>query len=874
MDSWHTQTVKNVFLNLQTSENGLTNQEAQRRLKQYGYNKLIEKKKRTALKILLEQFASPLVILLIIATAISAFLELLTDAIAIGLIIVINALLGFYQEYKAEKAIEALKKYTVSKVLIIRNNETIQEDAENIVPGDIVLLEEGSRIPADLRLIETINLETDEASLTGESTPIEKITDPIKDAPVADRKNMAFLGTLVSYGRGKGIVVSTGMLTEFGKIASLVQEAEEPTPLQRKLKKFSKQLGILIAVIAAVIFVVGYFRQIEHIELLLTSISLAVAAVPEGLPAVTTITLSIGVQRLSKKNSIMKRLAAVEALGSVTVIAADKTGTMTSNEMTVKKIWAAHKIIDVTGTGFNPEGKFLLNKQEIDPKNEGALENLMKIGELCNDSILKHDKDWHIIGDPTEGALRVLTIKAGLKYDYKRLDEIPFSSERKKMTTVYNIKEENIAFSKGGPEIVLEMCDKIYPNRTLDKEDKEKILKAFAEFAQNGLRVLGFAYKHLPAKYEKNKIEEHMTFVGLSGMIDPARKETIESIKLCKEAGIRTIMITGDHVLTAKAVAKEVGIIGEALSGEEIDKLSDKELSNKLDIVNVFARISPEHKRRIVDLLRQKGHVASVTGDGVNDAPALKKADIGVAMGIKGTDVSKEAADMILLDDNFATIVKAIEEGRGIYDNIKKFVRFLLSANFGEVMIISLAMFLALPLPLLPIHLLWINLVTDGFPALALGVDPKEKDIMKRKPRDPKEGILSRSWVFIFAVAILSTIAALSTFILGLPDGIEKARTMALTTVIFFELFLVFNVRSEEKGFFRMNPLENKKLLVAVIASIILQLLVIYLPFLEPLFKTDPLSLNEWMIVLFFSSFAFLALPEIFIKKLGSKLNF
>jgi len=869
MENWHTITAEEAIKKLNSSENGISRTEAGLRLKKYGPNMLISKSQRNALKILIEQFTSPLVILLIVAIIISVFLENLTDALAISAIVVMNAILGFHQEYKAERAVEALKKLTVSKVLVLRKGEIFEENSISLVPGDVIVLEEGNRVPADVRLIETINMQTNEASLTGESTPIEKIVEPIKDVPVADRKNMAFMGTLVTYGRGKGIVVATGMSTEFGKIAKLVQQREEPTPLQIKLSRFSKQLGIIIVAIAAVLFAIGIFRQQPLFLMFLTAVSLAVAAIPEGLPAVTTLTLTIGVQRMLKRNTIVKRLASVEALGSVTVICADKTGTMTSNQMTVKKIWVSNKLIDVTGVGFEPKGKFLLNNKEIDPKKEGSLENLIKVAYLCNNAVVKKDGGWHILGDPTEGALKVLSMKAGLKYNFKRINEIPFSSERKKMTTIYDVKGDKVAFSKGAPEVVLDMCDKIYPNRTLSKEDKAKILKVFQNMAANGLRTLGFAYRNLPDKYDLKKVEFGMTFVGLAGMIDPPTKETISAVKSCKDAGIRVVMITGDHALTAKAVAKEIGLTGDILSGEEIEKLKDEELEKMLDNVNIFARVSPEHKLRIVDLLRKKGNIVAVTGDGVNDAPALKKANIGVAMGIKGTDVAKEASDMILTDDNFSSIVAAVDEGRGIYDNIKKFIRYLLAANLGEVMLVSIAMFLFLPLPLLPIQLLWLNLITDGVPALALGVDPKEEGIMKRKPRGANESILHNELIFMLVGGFANFISSFVAFLLFLPYGEILARTAAFSTMTIFELFFVFNCRSETKSIFRKSPLTNKKLLVAVTISVLLQIAIVQFAFLDVIFDTEPLSISQWIMVMGLASVGFLVLPEIFIKRLG-----
>ncbi|MHA1873993.1 MAG: cation-translocating P-type ATPase, partial [Candidatus Heimdallarchaeaceae archaeon] len=555
---------------------------------------------------------------------------------------------------------------------------------------------------------------------------------------------------------------------------------------------------------------------------------------------------------------------------------ADKTGTMTTNEMTVRKIWVSGKIIDVTGVGFEPKGEFFLNKNRLDPKKEGSLSLLLKISLMCNDSVLKERPEWHVIGDPTEGALKVLALKGGIKESYSRVDEIPFSSERKRMTTIHKFNNEYIAYTKGAPETILKICDKIYINKKLTKREKEKILKIVKEFATKGFRVLAFAYKELERNYSLKSVEKKMTFIGLAAMIDPPRKETAKAIALCKKAGIKVIMITGDHQLTAKAIGAEVGLIGKSLTGEELDEMNDKELKEIVEDVVIFARVSPQHKIRIIEALRARGHIIAMTGDGVNDAPALKKADIGVAMGIKGTDVAKEAADIILMDDNFSTIVSAVEEGRGIYDNIKKFVRFLLAANFDELATVTVPILMSLrditgkiAIPYLPIHILWINLITDGIPALALSVDPKEPNIMKRPPRNPKKGIISGFLFFIIAASILNFFASFIVFLLELQTtgNLIKARTMAVTTTILFEMFFVFNCRSEKKGIFRLNPLTNKKLLVSVIISILLQLIIIYVPFFQEMFHFTALNLKDWMNIILFSSLGLLAIPEILIRK-------
>lgn len=867
---WHTMDVKDVMKNLETSEKGLDHEEADLRLKEYGLNRFSTKKRRTNLIIFLEQFKSFLVLLLIIATIISIFLRMYLNAAAIGLIIILNALLGFYQEYKAEKAIEELKKLIVSKVTVIREGEHHEVSTDKIVPGDIVLLEDGNRVPADIRLMEVSNLKTDESMLTGESAPVIKDAKLINDVQMPDRNNMVFMGTLIEYGRGKGIVVSTGMRTEMGKIAGLVQQQEEENLLQKKLEDFGKSLGIIVMIIAFIIFIIGILREEEPFNMFLIAMSLAVAAVPEGLPAVVTLTLAIGTQKMLKRNVAIKKLAAVESLGSVTVICADKTGTMTTNEMTVRKIWVPSKIIEVTGVGFEPKGNFLINGKKLGSLPEDV-KLLLEIGDVCNDSVLKKGNEWKIIGDPTEGALKVLARKAGIKTECSREKEIPFSSDRKIMTTTHKINKKYFAYSKGAPEQILKIC------KNLGKEEKEKIIRIVHEFASNGLRVLAFSYKELREDYKIESVEKDMTFVGLAAMIDPPRKETKEAIKLCKQAGIKVIMITGDHKLTAKAVASEIGLYGKSITGEELENMNEDELEKVVDDVVVFARVSPEHKLRIVDALKKKGHIVAVTGDGVNDAPALKRAEVGIAMGLKGTDVAKEGADMILLDDNFSTIVFAVKEGRRVYDNIKKFVRFLLSSNFGELFLVIAAVLLGLPMPLLPLQILWINIITDSFPALSLGTELAEKDIMKRKPRDPKESILHSSLPFILFTSFLSFLSALCVFFwelfighsLGLPAIFveQKARTMAFTTSIMFELFFALNCRSEKKSVFSINPLTNKKLVISIIVSIILQFFVIYVPFLQAVFGTVPLGFWDWIKIFIFSCVGFFVFPQIFMRK-------
>ncbi|MEE9406319.1 MAG: HAD-IC family P-type ATPase, partial [Candidatus Aenigmarchaeota archaeon] len=759
-DKWHTLSSDNVKKKLGTSGKGLSKGDAKKRLEKHGLNKLPEKKRVEPLSIFASQFKSFLIFILIVATAISFLIGEYLDGWVILVILIANAALGFVQEYKAEKALMALKQLAVPQATVRRDGKLFVVPATEIVPGDVVVLEEGEKIPADCRLISVSELTMDESMLTGESTPVHKDVRAVGDVPVADRKCMAFMGTIVSYGRAEALVTSTGLGTEIGKIAGMLKGPEETTPLQKRLSNFGRWLGAIILIVIAVIFSLQMLRGGDMAEMFVTAIALAVAAVPEGLPAVVTITLAIGVSIMARKNSLIRRLATVETLGSTTVVCADKTGTMTTNEMTVQKLWVNGKHVEVTGLGFEPKGTF----RGASAKDKG-MRLLSEIAAFCNNSTLQHiDEKWKILGDPTEGALMVMAAKAGVKPDmkgYERLKEIPFSSERKMMSTVYKTPKGRLAYVKGAPEVVLERCTNIYGGARMDKKEKEEVLKSFDSMAKEGLRVLGLAYRTVKAG-EKN-VEKGLTFVGLAGMIDPPREEVKDAIKMLAGAGMRTVMITGDHKITALAIARKLGLVenhkGQVLEGKEMEGMGDKKLDSLVGGVNVYARVSPEHKVRILEALKRIGNIVAMTGDGVNDAPALKKADIGVAMGLRGTDVSREASDMVLLDDNFATIARAVEEGRGIYDNIRKFVRFLLAANTGEIMVVALAVFAGLPLPLLAIQILWMNLLTDGLPAVALSFDPKSKDVMERPPRKPKEGILHGTVDFIIATGIITAIA-------------------------------------------------------------------------------------------------------------------
>ena len=887
--AWHSKKSEEVLSDLRADQNGLSREEAERRLKEFGYNELKEKKRVTPLQIFLAQFKDIFVIMLLIATAISFLIGETVDALTIAVIVILNSIVGFVQEYRSEKAMEAMKKLTAPKARIMRDGTEAMIDAREIVPGDIILLEAGDRVPADGRLLEVVDLKADEAVLTGESTDVTKDLGVVKEeTSVADRKNSVFMATHMTYGRGKAVVTSTGMNTEFGKIAEMVQTMEtEETPLKQKLAGFAKKLGIIIVVLCAVIFALelyeifalGVTNGLDAIANIInafeTSIALAVSAVPEGLPAVVTVSLALGARELAKRNAIIRKLSSAETLGATTYICSDKTGTLTKGEMTVRKIYVNGKTIDVTGAGYESKGEFLVDGNSINLKENPELELMLRANTLNANA---YYDGTHVIGDTTEGALIVAAAKAGIaKKDteevYPRVHEIPFTSERKRMTTAHKTPEGKlVAYVKGAPEMVLERSTHVLKDGKVKKftaEEKKEILAINERMANAALRVLGTAYKDLPAdaakKFDDEDYESNLVFLGLSGMIDPPRDEAKEANDRCREAGIKTVMITGDHKLTAVAIAKELEMLhsDKVLTGAELDKLSDEEFENIVGEVSVYARVSPEHKLRIVKALKKKGEIVAMTGDGVNDAPALKQADIGVAMGITGTDVTREAADMVLADDNFATIVNAVEGGRSIYDNIRKFSFFLLRSNFDELLVIGSFALLGLELPLTAGMILWINLVTDGGPALALTMDPPEGDVMKRPPRDPKEGILHGRIASILATFITQFIGTgvvfyVSYYMLGRP--IEEARAMAFVQATLQELVIVWNCRSEKHNAFKVGFRSNKFLLVAVLVSVILTVIIPY----TYLFGTAPLDLIDWLVILPFSLSGFLILPEIF----------
>jgi Ca2+-transporting ATPase len=870
---------------LETSETGLTEEEARRRLQEFGPNELKEARRTTPLEILARQFTSLLVVILLAAAVISFLLHEPTDAIIIASIVVLNAVLGFVQEYRAEKAIEALKRLAAPKARVVRGDKEAIVPARDLVPGDIVLLEAGDRVAADARLVEVVNLTIEEAILTGESVPSPKIVEVLpENTPLADRENTAYSGTTVTYGRGTGVVTATGMETEFGKIAEHIQGApEELTPLQQRLKSLGVVLGIFAVVVCIVLLAIQVLAGKELLESFLIAVALAVSAVPEGLPAVVTVALALGVRRMSTRNAIVRRLASVETLGSTTVICSDKTGTLTKDEMTVKKAYVDGRFFEITGSGYEPQGEFLEEGGAVDPGQEESLALLLTTGCLCNSASLEDGDGWSIIGDPTDGALLTLAAKAGLWRDqlleeHRAVDEIPFDSRRKRMTTIHERDGKRVAYVKGAPEILVGLTSGVHKNGevvSLSEEERGRILGVVSAMASEALRVLALAYREVSPELEVSTevTERDLVFVGLVGMMDPPRQEVNEAIAKCKGAGIRVKMITGDHRLTARAIAREVGMLeegGRVITGSELDDLSDEEFEAQVEDIAVFARTSPSHKVKVLEALKKRGHIVAMTGDGVNDAPAVKRADIGVSMGIKGTDVTREASDIVLADDNFATIVKAIEEGRGIYANIRKFIRLLLSTNLDEILLVVGAILMGLPLPMLPIQVLWVNLISDGLPALALSFDPYDPDIMKRKPRGPKEGIFHGMLLFILAAAVVDFVVEMillvywkNTAFVSLP----KLRTMIFTSTVLFELFFVFNCRSESRSVFRSNPFENWKLVLAVVVSFLGQLAVIYVPFLQNLFRTEPLGLSEWLIILAMSSTGLLILPEVFMRR-------
>lgn len=870
---------------------GLTEDEAALRRKEAGWNELSEGKRISPITLLLNQFKDFMVLVLMGATLVSGLLGEYLDAITIIAIILLNGLLGFIQEFRAERSLRALKQLSAPSAKVIRNGKSMLVPARELVPGDIVQLESGDRIPADLRMLQTSSCDVEESALTGESVPVSKHSRPIHSAevPLGDMKNMGFMGTMVTRGTAKGMVIRTGMDTEMGKIADLIQNTDaQETPLQHRLEQLGKILILVALALTVLVVVAGILHGQPAVAMFLAGVSLAVAAIPEGLPAIVTIALALGVQRMIKRKAIVRKLPSVETLGCASIICSDKTGTLTQNKMTVTRLWIGGRELQVTGEGYEPSGSILAGKHPADLKNDEMLHKLLQGAALCNNAEIalaeadgtrgkkkKGEQEllptWELKGDPTEGALVTLAAKGGvtqqeLAESYTREQEFPFDSERKRMSVlVANSGGERFIFSKGAPDMLLEQCTRILwegKEIPLTGTLRQKVMAANEGLASAALRVLGIAYRELrPQEHvgSESEVESQLVFIGLTGMIDPPRREVREAIMKCRRAGIRTVMITGDHGTTAEAIAQQLGILqrgSQVLTGQQLNKMDENALDKAVDNTSVFARVSPEHKLRIVKSLQRKGHVVAMTGDGVNDAPAVKAADIGIAMGITGTDVTKEAASLVLNDDNFSTIVAAIEEGRNIYENIRKFIRYLLASNVGEILTMFFAMMAGLPLPLLPIQILWVNLVTDGLPAMALGVDQPEKDLMEHRPRGARENIFARrlGWKII-SRGLLIGLCTLAAFWLTLrvaPDNaaqLAKAQSVAFATLVLAQLIHVFDCRSS-RSIFHRNPLQNGYLVLAVLSSVVLMLVVMYFEPLQPIFKTVPLGMREWAVAI------------------------
>jgi len=853
---FHTASSEDVLKDLSSTINGLSVTEAAERLAQYGPNEIRRTREISPWQIFLSQFNSFIVYILIAAVFISLFLREFIDAAVIVAILIVNAVLGFFQEYRAEKAIESLKKMAALQTTVIRDGRKMRIDSSQLVPGDLMVFEAGDRIPADGRILEQHLLEVMEASLTGESQPVGKDSSAIPDtATLGNMRNMVFGGTHAVNGSARAVVVKTGMDTEMGKIAASIESVEDDeTPLQKNLDRLGRRLGILTVVICGVIIAFGIAKGGNVLDMIMVGVSLAVAAVPEGLPIVVTIALALGVKRMVGQNALVKRLPSVETLGCTTVICTDKTGTLTRNEMTVTRLYVNHEVMDVTGTGYIPVGEFFSSEKKIDP---AAAALLLRIGALNNDAAVSETEG--VIGDPTEACLLVSAAKAGLEKavlekTFPRVNEIPFDSERKRKSTVHRTDGRLVMFTKGAPDVILNLCSRIDLKGEIlpmTEADREDIDAAIQRFASEALRVLAFAYKPVSNDTAIDPSDENdLVFVGLQGMMDPPREEVKAAIEKCKRAGIRSVMITGDYALTAEAIATQLGIGGDAISGEQIELMDDDMLTNFVSETSIFSRVNPEHKIRIVRALRKLGEVVAMSGDGINDAPALKEADIGIAMGITGTDVTKETAEMVLLDDKYTSIVKAVEQGRAIYENIKKFVNYLLSSNLGEILILFIAMVIgfrdasgAIVMPLLATQILWLNLITDGLPAIALGVDPVRKGVMEVPPRKPAEPVITKDMAInIVVIAVLMAAAVLFLFHRFLPEGEVVARTVAFTSIVVFEMVRVTMIRIQ----YRLSFFSNLYLMGAIALSLLLQVAVVYVPVMNVIFKTGPLALHHW----------------------------
>ena len=860
--TWYQLGARETFERQKTSENGLRREEAEKRLDRFGFNKLVEEERVSKLRILCHQFTSPLIYILLVAGGVTILLREYIDSGVIFSVVLLNALIGFIQEHKAEKGVRALIKMVVPKAKVVRDGEEKEIPSEEVVPGDMVLLTSGTKVPADLRLVHTIELRVDESMLTGESVPVEKTTAPLQADNLipGDQRNMAFMGTIVVSGRAKGIAVETGQRTVLGQIAEKVREvAVLKTPLQDKLDRFARVIGGVVLVFSSLVFLAGVLLGSGMSEMFLVAVATAVSAIPEGLPVAVTIAMAIGVSRMARRNAIIRKLPAVETLGSTTVIGSDKTGTLTRNEMTVKLIYDVLHIHEVRGSGYVPKGEILHEGMTLDTREEKQLEQVLRIGALCNESSVYEDEGlYKVDGDPTEGALVVSAMKGGIRVEeekerYWQLGIIPFESERGYMATLHRCGNKKYIFVKGAPENILSMCSVTHDSRELDKGE---IARVAGEFAREGLRVLAFAYREAPVDMEDlthRDVESGLCFAGLQGMIDPPRTEVIEAIEGCRKAGVRVVMITGDHAETALAIARKIGIDCKesvVLTGREIETMSDGELLRRTQNISVFARVSAQHKTRIALQLIAQGEIVAITGDGVNDAAALKAAHIGVAMGRCGTDVAKEASDMVIADDNFISIFAAVEEGRVVYDNIVKVTLFLVSCGFGELLAITGTILLGMPIPYLPAQILWLNLVTNGLQDVALAFEPAEKNVVDRPPRQPRESILSP--LVLQRTLLMGSIMAVGTmymFITSLNSGasLEKARTVALTTMVFFQFYQAANCRSGTQSIFRMNPLGNGLLFFCMIAAFFAQLAVIYVPAFQWIFRTVPITAAVWV---------------------------
>jgi Ca2+-transporting ATPase len=878
--SWHRLSVNEAFQKLSTSRNGLSFDDAQSRLRHYGPNELVEKARKTPLMMFLDQFSDFMILVLIAAAIVSGVIGEPSDTIAIIIILLLNALLGFIQEYRAEKAMMALKKMAAANALVLRDGKHTAVPTRELVPGDIVLVEAGNIVPADLRVIEAARLKAEEAALTGESVPVEKHPQalPAESLSLGDRKNMLYKGTFVTYGRGTGVVTATGMDTELGRIASLLQEqGETKTPLQKRLAHFGQRISIAVLLICTVVFVGGLLRGEPPVNIFLVAVSLAVAAIPEALPAVVTISLALGARRMVKQNALVRKLPAVETLGSVTYICSDKTGTLTLNKMTVEEIWVEGRVIKAQ----NAESR--AQRAEIGSCSSPHAPSSVFLTALALSNDARIGTSGRVLGDPTEAALLVIARDSGYEKEtlesiYPRVAEIPFDSDRKLMTTLHTIPpgapltgegiEQFVSLTKGAVEVLLGRSVAVLTTDGIKPLDHIDVRKVSERIAADGLRVMAIGMRTwdaLPPDRSSGNVETGLVLLGLMGMMDPPREEAKQAVAECRSAGITPVMITGDHPLTARAIAKRVGILEPddskaVITGAELDALPLADFEKRVESIRVYARVAPEQKLKIVQALQDRGHFVAMTGDGVNDAPALKRADIGIAMGVTGTDVAKEAASMILLDDNFATIVKAVKEGRKIYDNIRKFIRYLLTTNSGEIWTLFLAPFFGLPIPLQPIHILWINLVTDGLPALALSLEPAEHDVMGRPPRHPREGLFSQGlgihaiWVGLLMGGV---VLGLQAWTIHVRDA--HWQTMVFTVLCLLQLGHVMAIRSEKESLFQQGIFSNKALLTTVVATVVLQLMTVYVPALNPVFKTQPLAALELIIVLALSTVIFFA---------------